>query len=75
MKATLEFNLPEERDDHSLAIHGIDWYLTVWDLSIWLRKKLRCGHEFKDADDALDAARDKLFMVMDERGVNLDMVS
>jgi hypothetical protein len=75
MEATLKFDLPEERDDHIVAVHAADLYLTLLDMDNWLRNKLKYGHDLKTADEALEIARDKLFDVMEDRGVNLDMMS
>lgn len=34
MKATLTFNLPEEKDDHEAAIFGMDFALALWELKV-----------------------------------------
>ena len=49
MKAILEFNLPEEQDDHAYALAGIDAILLINDLENEIRAKLRhdCG-EFSE---------------------------
>ena len=38
MKATLEFNLPEEAIEHLHAVHATDWYLVVWNMHQYLWK-------------------------------------
>lgn len=49
MKAILEFNLPEEQDDHAYAIHGLDALLVISDLEQEIRSKLRYNSgEFKE---------------------------
>ena len=75
MRATLEFNLPEEREDHNLAIHGLDFALVCWDMDVKLRNWLKYGHKFKTADEALEAARDYLCEAMETHNVNFDMIS
>lgn len=60
-KSRLEFNLPEEQSEFNAAIHGMDWKLIVYDLSLFLRNKLKYGHEFKTADDALEAVKTELW--------------
>lgn len=72
MKATLEFDLPEEREEHEVAVHAMDWHLCVWDIAQWLRSKLKFGHDFENAKDALEAARDYLYVVMEDRGAFLE---
>jgi hypothetical protein len=49
MKAILEFNLPEDQDDHAYAIHGLDALLVIGDLEQEIRSKLRYNSgEFKE---------------------------
>lgn len=51
MKAILEFNLPEDQDDHKYALSGVDALLVINDLENEIRNKLKydCG-EFKEVD-------------------------
>lgn len=41
MKATLEFNLPEDSDDHYTAINAAKYRLALYELDNWLRSKLK----------------------------------
>ena len=41
MKATLEFNLPEDQHDHAYALAGLDAILVISDLENEIRSKLR----------------------------------
>jgi hypothetical protein len=51
MKAILEFNLPEDQDDHKYALSGIDALLVINDLENEIRSKLRYDSgEFKEFD-------------------------
>jgi hypothetical protein len=51
MKAILEFNLPEDQDDHNYALSGIDALLVIHDLENEIRSKLRYdAGEFKEFD-------------------------
>lgn len=56
-KATLTFSLPEERWEHSAAIHGGEWKCIVYDTLEHIRQKLKYGHEYKSADAALEGRR------------------
>lgn len=60
-KATLNFKLPEETPEYKDAIHGGDWKSIVYEVSMFLRNKLKHGHEYKTADEALEAVRDALW--------------
>jgi hypothetical protein len=75
MKATLEFNLPKEQNEHRLAIHGSDWYSVVWGISQRLRSWQRHGHTIPDADGAIAAMQDFLQQEMSATGVSLEDVS
>lgn len=44
MKAILEFDLPEDQDDHAYALAGLDAILLINDLENEIRNKLR--HDF-----------------------------
>ncbi len=71
MQAFLIFSLPEEVEEHEMAIKGGDWKATVADIEEWLREKLKYGHEFKSADEALEAARKELHELLDSNGLIL----
>lgn len=45
MKATLEFNLPEE-EQHQDAIHGSDYKFVIQDLDSYLRAKVKYAISF-----------------------------
>ena len=74
-RAVLEFDLREDRDQLTLALHGWAWWRVSWDVDQWLRGKLKHGHEFKTADEALQACRDFLHETMSAENVSLDEVS
>lgn len=60
MKAKLEFSLPEEEGEFRDAINGYNWKNVVRDFYIELRGKLKHGHEFKNADEALEWAKKQI---------------
>jgi len=75
MKATLEFNLPEDNDDFKLATKGKDWWYVCWEMDKWLRAqyKYMSDEEFtQDRYDAYVEAREKLLELMNQNGVSLD---
>jgi hypothetical protein len=71
MIAKLEFNLPEEEDQHRVALHGHAWRCVSEKMDEWLRGKIKYGHDFKDADEALYGARAALHTAIRDEGVNL----
>jgi hypothetical protein len=57
MKATLEFNLPEERDEHLRAVHASDAWAALHDIDYMLRNHLKHGPTFNTADDMAQEVR------------------
>ena len=45
MKATLEFQLPEERDEHIRAVHAADAWALLDDIDQELRRIVKYGSE------------------------------
>lgn len=63
MKAILVFKLPEEKEDHDLALNGYKWKL-CWDD---LRQKLRAKHKYEDINEfTYDQITDIMGEIYDE---------
>jgi hypothetical protein len=61
MEHIMKFNLPEDKQELILAQKGNEYWLALWNLiygSEGVRNKLKHGHKFKDADEALEWVRD-----------------
>jgi len=71
MKATLEFNLPEEETNFRYANYGHDLAMIITDLQIYIRSKIK--HEVSDPDQlsAYENVRDELNSMLDDRDVTL----
>jgi len=70
MRHYIRFDLPEDAEDLTLATKALDLYLSLLDMDLWLRDQIKYhGRE------ELQPVRDKLFEIMDDRDVRLDMVS
>ena len=41
MKAILEFNLPEDKQEFNLATKASDWWYVCWQMDQYLRKRLK----------------------------------
>lgn len=48
MKATIEFNLPEESHEHELAINASSMYCAICDLDNYLRNLIKHGDDSED---------------------------
>ena len=66
MKATLEFNLPEDREEFDAASKGMDWALLAWDIDQFMRNKIKYE---QDRDGILQLVRDRLNFNMEEKGL------
>tara|TARA_B110000285_G_C14578194_1_gene360918 strand:- start:211 stop:447 length:237 start_codon:yes stop_codon:yes gene_type:complete len=77
MKAILKFNLPEDNQEFKLATKASDWWNVCWQMDQWLRAQYKYMPDEKYSKEKYDAyyeARDKLFELMSENGVNLEDV-
>jgi hypothetical protein len=57
MKATLEFDLPDERTEHRCAVNGVKYDALLHELWNDARCALKHGHAFKDADAVFEWLR------------------
>ena len=72
MKATLEFNMPEDQVEFDFAVHGGKMYSALWEISqelraIWKYEELS-DEEFK----MVEKIRDKLHEILDEHQIKLN---
>ena len=72
MKATLEFNLPEEQAEHYCAIKGADMLNVLWELKAELRSMLKYGELTSEQYEIVDKIQDFLFHSLNDNDVNLD---
>jgi hypothetical protein len=69
--ATLTFTLPEEQEEFYLAAKGADWRIVLEDMDNYLRGRLKHEDLSEDVATALDAARERLYTLVAERGLSL----
>jgi hypothetical protein len=71
MKATLEFNLPEESEEHQLAVDGIKWRGVVSDILEELRRD-RKYTELSESDAAYnEKISEKIWQLMRDQNLEL----
>lgn len=68
MKAILEFNLPEEANEHKQAVQGADWEYALFELDQHLRGLVKYGDDEALADFA-QKIRDRLYEILNESGL------
>ena len=69
MKATIEFNLPEDEEQFNVANKGMDWALVAWDIDQLLRKKLKYGNLLPNTRAELEEIRDTLNEMLVDKGL------
>ena len=76
MKATLEFNLPDDQQEYDLANNGLNFWNVLWELDQELRTKTKYAADDlpQDKYDAYQEIRDFLRELMTENNINLDIV-
>ena len=67
MKATLEFNLPEDQDDFNHATNGFNYYMALVEMDQWLRAE----YKYNDKEEMYEV-REKLREIIFENNVKLD---
>jgi hypothetical protein len=67
MKATLEFNLPEDRDDFNYATNGFNYYMALVEMDEWLRSE----YKYNDKEEMYEV-REKLRQIIFENNVEIE---
>jgi len=72
MKATLEFNLPEEEEEHQTAFNGAHWRSISIDMDQYLRNKIKYSQDnTKNCINTLKMVRLELNSLIEGRGLTL----
>jgi len=69
MKAILEFNLPEDKEEYEIASKAVDWSILAWDIEQYIRNRLKYQTEKLDTSSAteeLELLRNLLHEMMEE---------
>ena len=76
MKATLEFNLPDDEQEYNLANNAMNFWNVLWELDQELRAKTKYAPDDMTDDDydAYQKIRETLHELMKDNNVSLDMV-
>lgn len=72
MKATLEFNLPDDQAEFDFAVQGANMYSALFDIS----QELRTLWKYEELDekewDMVERIRNKFFEILDDHQIKLD---
>lgn len=67
MKATLEFNLPEDNEDFNYATNGLNYYMALVEMDQWLRSE----YKYYGKEDMYEV-RQKLNEIILSNNVNIE---
>ena len=71
MKATLEFNLPEDQSDFDLSVNGAKAQSALCDMDQWLRSQTKYAPDdfSEDTFKAFELCREKLREIVYDNGL------
>ena len=69
MKAILEFELPDDKENFDAAAKGMDWALLVWDLDQQLRNWIKDEELTDDPIHVLESVRELLNELLIDNGL------
>jgi hypothetical protein len=72
MKATIEFNLPDDQAEHYCAIKGADMLNVLWELKAELRAMLKYGELPDTQYEIVEKIQDLLMSSLDDNDINLN---
>ena len=67
MKATLEFNLPEDQEEFNHATNGFNYYHALWEMDQWLRSEYKYNGK-----EEMYEVRNKLRKIILENNVKIE---
>lgn len=67
MKATLEYNLPDDQEEFNHANNGFNYYMALVEMDQWLRAE----YKYNDKEEMYEV-REKLREIIFENNVKID---
>ena len=76
MKAILEFNLPEDKEEYQMVNDASKMFNTLWDMKQWLRAKVKYAPDEMNpsAYDTFEECREKLNELLIDSGLDLEQL-
>jgi len=69
MKATLTFDLPDDKHEHLCAVHGVDSVLALMEIRELLRSRLKYA-ELKDgAYEEIEKISEEFYQIVNNNGI------
>jgi hypothetical protein len=74
MKATIEFNLPEDQEEYDMTNNASKMYLALWDIRQLFRSKLKYNSDGLNDEqlEQWEAMRGEFFDILDNNDLKLD---
>ena len=72
MKATLEFNLPDDQNEFDMAVQSGIMYAALWVISQELRTLWKYEELSEEEWKMVDKIRNKFFEILDDSQIKLD---
>lgn len=69
MKAILEFELPEDKENFNAASRGMDWALVVWEMDQIMHKKVKYEELSDDSRKTIEELRLTMSDMLINRGL------
>ena len=66
MKAILEFNLPEDKDEYDFANNGLNYYLALVEFDRWLRSEYKYN-----GNESMFEVREKLQQFINDNNIKI----
>ena len=73
MKATFEFDFPEDEREYEVMNQAHKMQRMLWEFSQQLRDWEKYGHQFTDASDAVVKIREEFYKILNNYQVNIDL--
>jgi len=61
MKAKLEFNLPEDTNEHIAAVNAMKYWNCLWDISQKLRNKMKHDECSREMDKLIEELQNMIY--------------
>ena len=73
MKAILEFNLPEDNEEFTMATKVSSYSVALWEISQFLRSEIKYNEQLsEDAYDQVVKIREKFHDILNDNNISLD---
>jgi len=72
MKATLEFNIPEDNEEFNRAVKSADYYVCLFDLFQYLKREIKYNQQLSDIErNTFERIREEFNGILTENGIEI----